>query len=159
MKLYGEELKKIIEREIEQIHEIQKDRDRRIADGWTDEDDCFMSIRTNSQSLERCRMQLKILEGDGLDDFKVIVDEDGNEVYVHEFRNKWGGYSWVGRGIFASSLKALLKKTGWVEKTIKAPVWVKFYGGSGGGMLGVFTGSYGYCRWHTNMVTGEYVGF
>lgn len=159
MKLYGEALRESIEREIEHIHEIQIEREKRIADGWTDYDDCFMSIRTDAQAIDKCRKQLEILKGDGCMDYEAIFDENGKEVRTHWFRNKWGGDTIVGNGVFASSEKALLKKTGWTKKTIRVPVWVKFHGGCGGGMLGVYTGSYEYVRWHTNMVTGEYVGY
>ena len=156
---YGIELAESIRERIRDTEEIQERRDKRIADGWTDEDDCFMSIRVEEQALANYRMQLKILDGDGLMDYEAIFDENGKEVRIHEFRNKWGGYSVVGRGVFASSEKALLKKTGWTKKTIRVPVWTKFYGGSGGGLCSVYGGSYQQCRWHTNMVTGEYVGY
>lgn len=158
-RLFGAELAASIEREIEHIHEIRKNRDERIRDGWTDEDDCFMSIRSETQTLDRCRMELEILKGDGCMDFEAVIDENGEEVYVHAFENKWGRTSYVGRGIFASSMDALLKKTGWTRKTIRVPVWTKFVSGCGGGMCAVYTGSYQCVRWHTNMVTGEYVGY
>ena len=87
------------------------------------------------------------------------VDENGEEVSVHWFENKWRRTTCVARGVFASSIKALLKKTGWTQKTIRVPVWVKFCAGSGSGMCAVYTGSYQQVRWHTNMVTGEYVGY
>lgn len=158
MKLYGKELKEVIQNNIEHTLQIQARRDQRIADGWTDEDDCFMSIRVEQQSLQNYRMQLEILDTDGLMDFNTIVDDNGNEVRVHEFRNKWGGWSVVGNGVFASSKSALLKKTGWQEKVIRVPVWTKFIT-HGTGLYGAYTGSYEKVRWHTNMVTGEYVGF
>lgn len=155
---YGEELRKSIEREIEHIHEVQKRRDERIARWETDEDDCFMSIRVEEQALSRCRKQLEILKTDGTREMEAVFDENGNEVYIHHFKNKWGGWSVVGNGIFASSENALLKKTGWIKKTIRVPVWVKFVSG-GSGLYGAYTGSYEVVRWHTNMVTGEYVGY
>lgn len=156
---YGEELRKSIEAEIERIHKSQMEREKRIADGWTDYDDCFMTIRTESQSLDKCHKQLHILDGDGMMDYEAIFDENGKEVHTHWFQNKWGGDTIVGNGIFASSEKALLKKTGWTKKTIRVPCWTKFSGGCGCGMMGVYTGSYHIVRWHTNMVTGEYVGY
>lgn len=158
-KVFGAELAKQILQRKERLIESMNERDKRINDGWTDYDDCFMSIRTESQSIHECDMQLEILKGDGLMDVEAIFDENGDEVNVHAFENKWRRTSYVGRGIFASSINALLKKTGWVKKTIRVPVWTKFYGGSGGGMCVVYTGSYSYVRWHTNMVTGEYVGY
>lgn len=156
---YGKELAESIRESIRHTEAIQMEREKRIADGWTDEDDCFMSIRVEEQALANYRMQLKILEGDGLMDYEAIFDESGKEVRTHWFSNKWGGDTIVGNGVFASSEKALLKKTGWTKKTIRVPVWTKFFGGCGGGLCSVYTGSYQQVRWHTNMVTGEYVGY
>lgn len=158
-KVYGAELADQIKRKIEHIHEVREERYQRMRDGDTDYDDCFMSIRTEAQSLHECEMQLEILKGDGTMEIEAIFDEEGNEIRVNSFLNKWGGTSYVGRGIFASSMNALLKKTGWQKRTIKVPVWTKFCAGSGGGMCAVYTGSYECVRWHTNMVTGEYVGY
>lgn len=157
--VFGAELAKRIMQKKQDLIESMNERDKRIADGWTDYDDCFMSIRSESQSISECNMQLEILKGDGLMEIEAIFDEDGNEVRVHAFMNKWRRTSYVGRGIFASSINALLKKTGWVKKTIRVPVWTKFCAGSGGGLCAVYTGSYQCVRWHTNMVTGEYVGY
>ena len=155
---YGEELRKEIEADIEYTREIQRRRDERIANWETDEDDCFVSIRVEEQSIANGKLQLEILATDGLMDFNAVIDENGKEVRIHEFRNKWGGWSVVGNGIFASSKKALLKKTGWQEKVIRVPVWTKFVT-HGSGLYGAYTGSYEKVRWHTNMVTGEYVGY
>lgn len=157
--VFGEELKKQIEKDIARINEIQEERRKRIENCWVDDSDCFMSARVEDQTLRRHQMELEILKGDGCMDYEAIFDQDGVEVGVHEFMNQWRRISYVGRGIFASSIKALLKKTGWTKKTIRVPAWVKFDAGSGGGMCAVYTGRYIICRWHTNMVTGEYVGY
>lgn len=157
-KLYGEALKESILARKARIQRSIDDRANRIAEGWTDEEDCFISSRTDRQSLAECDMQLEILAGDGLMDFDAIFDEDGKEVNVKWVHTKYGG-AYVGRGIFASSKKALCKKTGWHVEEIRVPVWTSFHAGSGGGFLGAYTGSYQYVRWHTNMVTGEPVGF
>lgn len=158
-KYFGAELAKRIEQRKHDLIESMEERNKRIAEGWTDYDDCFMSIRSESRAISECNMQLEILKGDGLMEIEAIFDEDGDEVNVHPFCNKWGRTSYVGRGIFASSINALLKKTGWVKKTVRVPVWTKFCAGSGGGMCAVYTGTVEYVRWHTNMVTGEYVGY
>lgn len=158
MKLYGEELKASILTHRQHLMDAMSRRQERIDNCETDYDDCFISIHVESDGIRACNMQLKILEGDGLMDYTAIVDKDGNEVRIHEFENKWGGWSVVGNGVFASSIKALLKKTGWAEKTIRVPAWTKFCT-SGRGMAGVMSGSTEVVRWHTNMVTGEYVGY
>lgn len=158
MKIYGDELKASILEHKKILMEAMARRQERIDNCETDYDDCFISIHIEQDGIRACDMQLKILGGDGMMDYSAIVDENGNEVRIHFFTNKWGRESVVGNGVFASSVKALLKKTGWTEKTIRVPAWVKFIG-SGRGMAGVMSGSSEVVRWHTNMVTGEYFGY
>lgn len=158
MKLYGEELRQSILKNKQRLIEAIDDRTRRIAEGSTDIDDCFISQRVEEEGIHECNLQLRILDGDGMMDYDAILDENGNEVRIHWFTNKWGRSSVVGNGVFASSIPALLKKTGWTERTIRVPAWTKFCT-SNSGMMGVMTGSYQVVRWHTNMVTGEYVGY
>ncbi len=104
-KLFGAELAASIEREMQRIREVQQERDERISRGETDYDDCFVSIRSDAQALDRCRMELDILKGDGCVDFDAIIDENGEEVSVHWFENKWRRTTCVARGVFASSIK------------------------------------------------------
>lgn len=158
MKLYGEDLVKSIKDERKRIIKNMEERNERIANWETDEDDCFVSSRSDQQSLHNCEMRLEILNTDGLMDFEGVFDENGEEIWVKWVHTRYGG-AFVGRGVFASSIKALLKKTGWHTEMIKVPVWTKFVSGPGGGLCGTYTGSYELVRWHTNMVTGEYVGY
>lgn len=158
MKLYGEALRASIIEHKQRMLDALARREERIANFETDYDDCFISIHVEQDAVRACEMQLKILDGDGLMDYQAIIDENGNEVRIHFFTNKWGGDSVVGNGVFASSIKALLKKTGWKEQTIRVPAWTKFCT-SGTGMCGVMSGSTEIVRWHTNMVTGEYFGY
>lgn len=155
--LFGEELRKVIIADKERTLASIKERNARIDNLETDFDDCFMSIKGDQQSLEKYELELSILDGDGTMDYDAVIDEDGNEVNVRYVNTRFGG-AFVGRGIFANSIKALLKKTGWHTETIKVPMWVKFTS-SGSGLCGVYNGQYQIVRWHTNMVTGEYVGY
>ena len=157
-KVFGEELRKQVEQRKQSASERINRRQEHIDNCDFDWDDCFVSDHLDSDTIYECNMQLEILSGDGLMDFDAIFDQDGKEVRVTSFINQWGKYTVVGNGIFASSKSALLKKTGWTEHTIKVPVWTH-YVPSGRGMAGVCGGSSQKCRWHTNMVTGEYVGF
>lgn len=157
MKIYGEELRKsILDRKERNIAAMNR-RAERIENWETDEEDCFMSQRVEENAVHECNMQLNILDGDGMMDFDAIFDGNGEEVCVRCVNTKYG-VAYVGRGIFASSIKALLKKTGWTPKTIRVPVWTKFCA-AGSGLYGVYCGSYERVRWHTNMKTGEYVGY
>lgn len=169
MKLYGEELKKSIMETKQRMIDALDRRDERIRNWETDEDDCFMSIRVEQQAISECNKQLAILNGDGMMDFEATFDKEGNEVRVRYVRTRFGdayvvdvpsdepGHKW--KPVFASSMKALLKKTGYTQKTIRVPAWTKFCSGPGGGLCGVYSGSYETVRWHTNMLTGEYVGY
>ena len=155
---YGEELRQSILETKKRMQEAIERRLERIDNCETDMDDCFISQHVEEDAIRECNMQLSILNGDGCMDFSAIIDENGNEVRTHWFKNKFGGWTIVGNGVFASSIKQLLKKTGWTEKTIRVPAWTKFCT-SGKGMAGVMSGQTEIVRWHTNMVTGEYVGY
>ena len=156
-KIYGEELKKAIIAERDRLIAAINDRAARIASGETDIDDCFVSQRIEERGIAECNTRIEILEGDGMMDWEGWFDQDGNEVRVRWVDTRYG-VRVVWNGIFASSEKALAKKTGLVKKDIRVPVWTKF-SSNGSGMLGVYSGSYERVRWHTNMVTGEYVGY
>lgn len=156
-KLYGEALKQSIIEARERTLRSQQERWDRIDKGWTDEDDCFMSIKGDQQALSNYAKQLDILNGDGMMDYEAVMDEQGNEVGIRWVNTRYG-VKVVGRGVFANSLKALLKKTGWHTEMTRVPCWTKFCS-SASGLLGVYSGWYEVVRWHTNMVTGEYVGY
>lgn len=157
-KVYGNELREEILKRKKLLQDAISRRWERIANCETDMDDCFISQHVEEDGIRECNMQLAILDTDGLMDLEVIVDQDGNEIRTHWFTNQWGKDTIVANGVFASSIKALLKKTGWTQKTIRVPVWTKFCT-SGRGLSGVMSGSTERVRWHTNMVTGKYVGF
>lgn len=155
--LYGEELRKSIIATKQRLVAAIEDRSRRIAEGTTDIDDCFLSQRVEENAISEANAQLRILDNGGVMDYDAIFDENGNEVNARWVNTRYG-CKIVGNGIFANSEKALLKKTGWTTKTIQVPCWTKFRA-AGGGMLGVYGGGYDVVRWHTNMATGEYVGY
>lgn len=155
---YGKELAEQVKADRQRYIDNMDNRAERIRNWQTDDEDCFLSQRVEEQGISECNMKLEILKGDGLMDFEGLFDQDGKEI-----RYKWIGTRFgtriVANGIFANSMEALLKKTGWTTRTIQVPAWVTFSSGSGGGMCAVYTGSYVITRWHTNMVTGEYVGY
>ena len=153
---YGEELKQAIIREKETLQAAIDRRAERIARWETDEEDCFLSQRVEEQGIRNCDKRLAIISGDGLMDFEGWFDGD-REVYVRWVHTRYGG-AYVYNGVFASSQKALQKKTGLTRKTIRVPAWTKF-STPYSGLYGAYCGDYEVVRWHTNMVTGEYVGY
>lgn len=156
-KVYGEELKQQIIAQKERLQAAIDRRAERINNWETDEDDCFVSQRVEANGIRECDLQISILNGDGCMDYEGWFDQDGKEVRVRCVHTRYG-WAYVYNGVFASSEKALAKKTGLTRRTIRVPVWTKF-STPYGGMLGVYSGSYEMVRWHTNMVTGEYVGY
>lgn len=156
--LYGNALREQIIANQKRTLASINERHERIFNGDTDFDDCFISVRSDAEAMDNYKMQIAILDSDGLMDYDAIIDEEGKEVNARWVSTKYG-IKIVGRGVWANSKKALCKKTGWHEETIKVPAWTKFVSGSGRGMCAVYTGSYQMVRWHTNMVTGEYVGY
>ena len=156
-KLFGEELRKSILASKARYQEAISDRLDRIDAGLTDMDDCFLSQRVEERAMLECDMQLDILDRGGTYDWDCYFDADGKEVAVRWVNTRFGSKV-VANGVFANSIKALLKKTGLVEKTVRVPVWTKFVP-AGSGLCGVYGGSYCVVRWHTNMATGEYVGY
>jgi len=157
-KVYGEALAEQIREEMARYQANIDGRWERINQGLTDMDDCFMSQRVEERGIANCKMQLEILEGDGTMEIEVLLDKTGNVFEPRWIETRYG-CKMIAGGVFANSKKALLKKTGWAIGTKRVPCWTKFCAGSGGGMCAVYTGSYQVVRWHTNMVTGEYVGF
>ena len=156
-KLFGNELIESIKKEIEHYEELIQNRAERIELGMTDMDDCFLSEKVEQSAITEAKMQLEILSGDGCEERDVVIDEDGEDVGARWVQTRYGSKV-VARGIFANSIKALCKKTGWTEAKRRIPVWTKWIP-CGYGLAGAYSGYYAKVRWHTNMKTGEYVGF
>lgn len=156
-KLFGEALANQIRKTIEQNKAAIVNRIERINAGLTDLDDCFLSDKLEHGKIKECEMQLAILSGDGCEEREIVIDENGDEVGTRWVQTRYGNRI-VGRGVFANSVKALCKKTGWTITRRRVPVWTKFETYTSG-MAGVYSGYYKTVRWHTNMKTGEYVGY
>ncbi len=143
MKLFGEELKKALLEDLERVRDIVKRRQENICAGYMDTSDCFISQAVNDNQIERIKMQLEILEDDGLMEIDVLVTD--TEVIEPRWVETVYGSRIVANGVFAHSLAALVKKTGLKLEKRLVPCWVNRENC--------------YVRWHTNMVTGEHYGF
>lgn len=160
MKLYGKELTEQIKKDIQRTKEVIENRHKRINEGLTDMDDCFLSEKVNHESIREMEMQLEILKGDGLMEIEVLISPEGKEFEPRWVDTKWGSKIVV-NGIFSANRKALYKRTeklGYKLGVKKVPCWTKFIS-HGTGLCGVYSGSYQITRHHTNMVTGEYIGY
>ena len=141
--VFGNELYNQLMDDLAEVEERREEYRAKYGYDVYDEDNFNEQV-----SLIKAKMSI-LKDEHGLMDFDAWIDENGDEVWVKWVNTKYGT-ALVGRGIFASSEKALLKKTGWHIEERKVPVWVK-------------PKKYGYghefVRWHTNMATGEYVGY
>ena len=59
-KVYGEELKKAIIAERDNLQAAIDRRSERIKNWETDEDDCFLSQRVEENAIHECNMKLRI---------------------------------------------------------------------------------------------------
>jgi len=141
-----------LESEIEAQKKSQAERQARIDSWQTDIDDCFVSIRMSDINQRLSEARLHIVQNNGLATFDAWFDQEGKEVDVKWVKTKYNKYALVGRGIFASSERALTKKTGWVMKKIQAPAWAKIVAG-GSGMYGAFNSSVSIYRISENKIT------
>ena len=136
---YGDELLAEVE---EQIKRCLEDENRYAEE---DLDECFVSKHYTDEKLRMLCDEKSILEGDGTLEFEALFDKDGKEARWSLFENKWGGLSCACHGNFASSLKALAKKTNCAIKTIRVPFWINSNGA--------------FVRYPINTKTGEWVGY
>jgi hypothetical protein len=155
-----EELKKTIEH----TRELMRDRSRRIGEGLTDMDDCFISERSNQQTITGCEMKINILENKGLSQFEVLVDIDTDEIVSDGDRRygEYGGY-WVmndeyykrtgKRYVGDAKRESTFTKKGVRKEYREFPAWVYFSAGGGSGLMGAYTGSYRVFRSDKNYYT------
>ena len=67
-----------LEAQIARTQAVMDERNERIAKGETDEDDCFISIKVNSDAIKEANMQIAIIKQGGTAWFDWYMDMDGN---------------------------------------------------------------------------------
>ena len=156
---YGKELIESLEREIAVSRAAIADRSRRIADGWTDMDDCFLSQRCDERSISLAQEKIDLIKNGGCSWFTEYATLDGTLVNAHWCHTKYG-YSlravmpdgsvvWT-----TASTVAGLSKKGLKRVQCLRPAWFVFRSPVGG-MAGVYSGSYELFPSDTNYATGE----
>lgn len=156
---YGLELIKTLEAEIASYTRVMADRDKRIANWQTDEDDCFISQRCNERDVALAKDKIALIKDGGCMWFTEYATLDGTLIkakwchtkYGHTLRAEMpdGSVVWT----TATSPKGLAKKG--IKKVLcKRPAWFAFHS-SASGMLGVYTGSYVPFPSDYNYATGE----
>jgi hypothetical protein len=87
----GIELQKEIESKIEYLKSVQKNRDERIANNETDEDDCFISIKLTAESIRHEQSKLELIRNGCKALFESFFDtETGEELESKDVETKYG---------------------------------------------------------------------
>lgn len=157
--LYGKELIRSLEKDIEATKEVIANRWDRIEKGWTDIDDCFISDRGDQRELALCRDKIRLIEDGGTSWFTEYATLDGALVKARWCDTKYGYKLRVempdGSVVWTSSYTQKgLSKRGLKMVECRRPAWYKF-SSAHGGMLGVYTGDYVLFPSDVNYATGE----
>lgn len=160
--LYGQELIDKLQQDIELTQQAMANRQQRINDGWTDEDDCFISSRCDERGLHLCKDKINLIKDGGCAWFREYATLDGQLVNAHWCNTKFGSSLRVempdGQVVWTtSSTKKGLAKRGLKMVECKRPAWYCFRS-SCSGMLGVYSGSYVLFPSDWNYATGEAAG-
>lgn len=158
---FGDELVRSLKETLASLKCIRNDRQGRIASGVTDIDDCFISDKCDEERMCEIREQIRIIENGGTMKSKTLFDKNGVEVRVYKAKTKYGLCVCCevdGKTVYSQSVEKLAVKSGFQFRTVEVPCWTKMES-SGSGMFGAYTATYQVVRWHTNMATGEYVGY
>lgn len=161
----GKELIKSLEEDLAAFQRSIENRQRRIDNWETDEDDCFISIRTDERGLQLVKDKLALIKDGGCAWFPEYATLDGQLInarwckcrsftgYGTEYKLRMempdGSVQWT----TATTAKGLAKR-GVKRVLCKRPAWYKFQS-SAGGMLGVYTGEYVLFPSSINYATGE----
>ena len=156
---YGQALIERLEAQRKTIEAQIENRRERIDRCQTDEDDCFISMKVDSDSLSQIGMKLHILRNGGTSWFVEYATLDDTIIEARWCNTKYGTKLRAvmpnGEIIWTSSDTAKgLAKRGLKRVLCKRPAWVRFYA-SASGMMGVMTGSYGEFPSDVNYATGE----
>lgn len=156
------DLNDVIQRNLDAI----EDRQRRIDEGFTDMDDCFISQRIEELSIDEAEMKINVLRSGGVLEFAAYFDSEGQELQ-HSFQPskfshwesvlvlRWpDGRKPVYQSLRVKDLEKCLSKKGITRGVAKHPAWVKLMSG-GSGMYGAYMARAGYYEAAYNRATGE----
>ena len=87
---YGAELIATLEREIEAIKEQIRNRNERIANWQTDEDDCFISQRVDERGIRLAQNKIALLKDGGCAWFEEYATLDGTLVDARWCETRYG---------------------------------------------------------------------
>lgn len=156
---YGIELIESLEAEIERMQGALDRRAKRIANWETDEEDCFISERVESRTINVNRKKIALIKDGGCAWFTEYATLDGKLVNAHWCKTRFGYSLRVvmpdGSVVWTTSETAKgLEKRGLKKVECKRPAWYAFKSPYGG-MMGVYCGDYELFPSDVNYATGE----
>lgn len=157
--MYGEELIKKLEGEIETLQGALDRRTERIKNWETDEDDCFISERVESRAIGVNRDKIDLIKKGGCAWFTEYATLEGQLINARWCNTRYGSSLRAempnGKVVWttASTEKGLAKK-GIKRVRCLRPAWYAFKSPYKG-MYGVYCGSYELFPSSVNYATGE----
>jgi len=136
-----------LQNRIDHTRSLMDDRRKRIADGLTDWDDCFISERSNSQNIDLLKTKIQILKNGGTSTFDVLVDIETNEVVSKKIIDAKYGQCWVidfeyqgkfGKFVGMAKRESTYTKKGLKQESRELPAWA-CYKSNGSGMMGAYS--------------------
>ena len=157
--VYGEELIKKLEKDIEIMQKSLDERATRIANWETDMDDCFVSERCEIRGIRNARAKIDLIRKGGCEWFTEYATLDGTLVNAHWCNTKFGSSLRVempdGSVVWTTSLTEKgLARRGLKYVQCLRPAWYAFRSPVGG-MAGVYSGDYELFPSDKNYATGE----
>ena len=157
--LFGQELIKKLEDEMANTQRAMDNRQERIDNWQTDEDDCFISIRCDERHMQLCKDKIQLINDGGTAWFMEYATLDGQLVNAHWCNTKFGTSLRAempdGKVVWTTACtKKGLAKKGLKLVKCRRPAWYCFRSPYKG-MLGVYSGSYELFPSDVNYATGE----
>lgn len=157
--LYGQELIKKLEEEIEVMQKSIDERLERVLNMETDWDDCFISERCETRGIRNNKNKIALIKNGGCEWFTEYATLDGKLVDAHWCNTKYGTKLRAempdGSVVWTSSFTDKgLEKRGLKRVQCLRPAWYAFRSPVGG-MAGVYSGDYELFPSDTNYATGE----
>lgn len=145
----AQELIKELQNEIDQYRAKIEDRQRRIGEGLTDMDDCFISDRMNSLHIDLAQRKIDILKNGGTAQFDVLRDIETGEIVSKKFSEGQHGLchriedefvSKFGLYVGIAKRESTYTKKGLKQCVANLPAWATTQA-NGSGMYGAYMSS------------------
>jgi len=142
----AQELIKQLQNEIDKYTAIIQDRSRRIGEGLTDMDDCFVSDKSNRLQIDLAKKKIQILKNGGTSTFTVLRDIETNEIVSRRLVDGRYGLchliddeyvSKFGRFVGMAKRECTYTKKGLKQDKEQFPAWATTQA-NGSGLYGAF---------------------